>query len=505
MTTLQHAPTVPGPEQVRPGPLLRLPASLGGFLVLFWLACTFVGAAWWLSDDHGFWFLAGSLAALIVTTPLLQRDYEVISPWTLVVVVVYLACAVRGLFMSLQVDGTRTLDELYFLGQTVSAYYRPTLLFLIALTLFTVGYRIAAPRRAPRKPLFGARPHMAGGRVTLAVVACAAAGFLSFYFFAQGTGGLSLSNLSSKRTTGGVELSVEYQSHGELRALAGLSPIALWLQLAYYNYRGMRHGLTSPRGWWLAALFANSALLPFYSSSRADIVYVILGALVVEYCLGNGKLRLRPLLAAAALVMIIAAAITSLRSADDRSVQSVRVDQAALVDTFVLTRTFADIATSGNVINAVPDRLPYAEGATIAAWFVAPVPRSIWPEKPVISSGPAIGYAIYGNTNSGVPPGMVAEAYWNFGLGGVFVLPLFIGMILRRVGEYWRPFAKSSPAAAVMMAAIAVPPGALLMSNSIGSPPYQMLVSMVLLGPVLWFVGVEKDPLVKASAFAARQ
>ncbi len=167
-----------------------------------------------------------------------------------------------------------------------------------------------------------------------------------------------------------------------------------------------------------------------------------------------------------------------------------------LIDTFVLTRTFADIPTSGNIIQAVPDPLPYANGSTIAAWGVAPIPRSVWPGKPLISSGPILGSVIYGNTHSGQPPATTAQSDWNFGVVGILVIPFLCGLGIRLISERWAPYARNSPAAAVMMAAVVVHPGIDMMVNSIGAAPYQLLQSIVLLTPVLLFVS-EKEPVVR--------
>ena len=240
----------------------------------------------------------------------------------------------------------------------------------------------------------------------------------------------------------------------------------------------------------MAVLLVNAALLPVYASTRADVVYLVIGAVIIEYCLNRRGINGRVLLGSVLIAVIAAAAMSSLRSVSDGS-NAVQVNRDTLVDTFVLTRTFADIPTSGNIIKAVPYRLPYADGSTITAWLVAPVPRSVWPQKPLISSGPILGSVIYGNKHSGVPPGLIAESYWNFGLGGVLILPFVCGFVMRRLNGIWAPWATTSPSAAIVMAVVAVRPGIDIMTNSVGFGPFQVIQSLVLLAPVLWIVGAD--------------
>jgi hypothetical protein len=309
--------------------------------------------------------------------------------------------------------------------------------------------------------------------------------------YARATGGFSLSHLSAKRTViNGVNLEASYQSHGGLRVLNTFAAFAFWLQLAFDCYRQRRHGPLTARGAWLALLLLNAALLPVYASTRADVVYLVIGAVIIEYCLNRRGINGRALIGSVLIAVIAAAAMSSLRSVSDGT-NGVQINRDTLVDTFVLTRTFADIPTSGNIINAVPTRLPYANGSTITAWFIAPIPRSVWPQKPLISSGPILGAVIYGNKHSGVPPGAIAESYWNFGVGGVLILPFLCGFAMRRINGIWAPWATTSPSAAIVMAVVAVRPGIDVMTNSVGFGPFQLIQSLVLLAPVLWIVGAD--------------
>lgn len=479
---------------VRPA-ILPIRASHAAVVVGLWWALTIIGVLWFAVDTSAIFFLAGSFSCLIVSSPLvLRRQYDLLSPWTLVVLGAYIGYGLRGLFISLGINGTRTLDQLYLLGRGPDFYVRPSAVFLLALCLLTIGYiwgarevRVSTTTKPAGSGLL-ARTELDPVRVRILVIGCAVVGFVAFVLYAQRTGGLSLSSISAKRTTiNGVNLdTTTYQSHGQLRVLNTLSTVAFWLQLAWYCHRRLRHGFPSLRAMWLLVLFLNACLLSVYASTRIDIIAIILGALVVQYCLRGETVSRRTLVVAITVAVLAPTMLTALRTLDQGTSEAAAITSETFVDTFVLTRTFSDIPTTANIIHVIPQQLPYADGETITAWIAAPIPRALWPDKPLISLGPVIGSVVFGNLRSGVPPGLVAEAYWNFGLGGLLILPVLAGIALGRLERWLTPTARSSPTTAILMGAISIRFGFDLMSNAIGYAIFHAVQMAVLVVPVLW-------------------
>lgn len=474
--------------------LAPLSKASGASILATWLGLTTMALVWWMIDPRGVFVFAGFLACLVLSLPLaFGRQYDLASPWSLVLLAAYLGFALRGLFITVGIDGTRTVEQLYFMGQAPAYFELPSLLIVVALLGFTLGYMAAVSgKKKPRPGRLLSSTELNPRSVPVVVVVLAAVGFAAFLLYAQATGGLSLDRISGKRTViGGLNLSTEYQSHGHLRFVNSLSSVALWVQVAYYAKSSLPHGLGTRRGAWLGVLFLNACLLPFYASTRSDVVFVLATAVVIELCLQSRRTRLRKLVLPALIGLLIVSALTALRSADQGATNE--GPAATLVDAFVLTHTFSDIPTTVHITEAVPEVLPYANGDTIVSWLASPIPRAMWPEKPIISLGPTVGIVIFGNARTGIPPGLVAESYWNFGIGGMLVIPMLAG-----VGVGWgyrrlAPFARQSPAAALLFAGVVVRVGIDMTSNSIGYALLQAVQGLLVLVPVAWLVGSSRE------------
>lgn len=70
-------------------------------------------------------------------------------------------------------------------------------------------------------------------------------------------------------------------------------------------------------------------------------------------------------------------------------------------------------------------------GDSFSSSYLAFIPRFIWPDKPITTDvGRELGFAINGNANSAVSPGLTPEAYWNGGWLGVVFMGMAVGTIL---------------------------------------------------------------------------
>lgn len=448
---------------------LLLPKSFGRNVMAFFVVATAIGLIWSFFDPQGQFFLLGMIACCVVTFPMTLPRYAVFSPWSVLASVIYVSCGVRGLFISLHLEGQVSIDSLFLLGKDPGFFLYPSLLYIVALALMVFGY--VGSSRSPRK-VESSRlqqfevPQLIGVVVTLLAIV----GLLGFFLYAQRTGGIHLDSLSQKRTTiGGLELNASYKSYGELRFMNSASAVAFWLYVAVTARRGR---MTSARFVVGALLLINAVLLPFYASSRSEIALTLIVGFVIHYGTLGRLPRLRRVLRAAAVIVMLLAVVTDQRLTDPAPNSGTTAKQLAadaVGRVFVYNRNFGDMLTTSHVVNAVPDSLPYQYGKTITSWVVAPIPRAIWPEKPVLKSGPIIGNVIYGNSRSGVPPGFVAEMYWNYGIPAVLIGSLFLGVLMRRIQDRYVGQLRGSPMVAFFYAAVYLRLGANILTGGVGS------------------------------------
>lgn len=97
--------------------------------------------------------------------------------------------------------------------------------------------------------------------------------------------------------------------------------------------------------------------------------------------------------------------------------------------------------TLANVFELTPSSVPHQWGATYGYLLYAPIPRVLYPEKPLAQSADIWGAVMYGYTSSrgtshvmvGLSP--IAEAYINFRFAGALLLFLFLGAAYRVMDE----------------------------------------------------------------------
>lgn len=455
------------------------PPILRHAVLAFWIVATSCALATTTLTDQALFLVFGWAACLIVTLPFALKDYDLVSPWSFVILTIYIGCGLRPIFIAGDIEsGNRSLDALFLLGKPPSFFIESSLYFLAGTALLTAGYMLSG-----KKVDLGERtkPWVFATIAPAVVAVSALIGFGAFILFAQRTGGLSLAVLSAKRTSISSLDLTGYQSYGLLRQLSEFSRYAYWIAMAMFAASGKR---SPARTIVLVLLFLNAIALPIYASSRADAGYILIVGVIISLCLAPERSRrvglviLRGSLVVVAIVSVLTVLRTGSGSTADLAEQQDITE--SIGQTFVYNRNFTDIPSSAQIMEAVPVRLAPANGSTYLAWLVAPVPREWWPEKPLVSSGPEIGVKVFGQVSSGVPPGLVAEAYWNFGLPGLLLISSLVGVGLRRVYEWWRPRLRN-PASAVIFAGAFLRLGEGAVANSLGYAVFQTLVGSVLL------------------------
>jgi oligosaccharide repeat unit polymerase len=376
------------------------------------------------------------LALAIVLWPFLfpgrHTRFDLFSPWLGVVVSVVLSVTLRGLYIELKLPSQEEVDHYFLRGLPTEAFFRPGLILLASLALLTAGFRFGGRKRSRPPSLPGRLAHdrWSDRRLVVVVVLFTLATAVALVLYALSSGGFDPTQLSATRRHE-LETGSRISGFGALLAVGSLGRVAFLLVLV--RLTASKRRLSIPRAALLGVLFLVAVSLPFYGSTRLPIMWLIICTCGVFYYTGY-RVGWKALVAVALAAALALNVMVQLRKSNTVKVALDASVVAKIFEPAVVNQNLLGIAKTGQIINAVPNRLPLAYGRSIAVWFVAPIPRQVWPDKPNISSGKEIADKVYGQpTGGGIPPGLVGELYWNFALPGALLGALLAGLLLRRL------------------------------------------------------------------------
>ncbi len=419
----------------------------------------------------------GFAALSIVLIPmLLQKRLDWFSPWTLVVLTVFLGCTCEAICLTFNWPNPAKIQDFFTLGRGPREFIRPGLIMLSGLAAMTIGYHSLRKTKRRLTPVLGRLSVVRLYGLLIFLFLCSA---LASYQYIQNTGGFTSGVLSGKRTTIfdlDIQGDKEFNQFGVLRQLAELSAYGYLLLLAYIL--SQRRELSGGKIGILVLFFLLACVVPFYSSCRGPIVWLFIGSAAIVWYLKR-HLATRAILAIGVLGLAALMFTSLIRGRENvKSSFEAPLSVETFIDHIVMNSIYAGISKTTQIIHAVPDRLDFQYGRTIAVWLVAPVPRSMWPGKPLIQSGPIIGVHVFGTRVSGVPPGMVAELYWNFHVPGVIIGCLAMGWMLRLIGDSTAPLAGERSLGVLIYVLGPMRLGFDLLSHSIGFALFSMAVNM---------------------------
>ncbi|MGH1492474.1 MAG: O-antigen polymerase [Acidimicrobiales bacterium] len=401
------------------------------------LLLTLVGMVLHLAGDEKAMFLiVAGMPLTACTLPLLWRRFRQLDMWTFAIISIGIGYTLTLFYVYQGNPSEKVINDFFLLGESPVYFLYPTVLVSAGLTMMSLGYVASSGKQMSGAANLGVL-QVRRRRLYFVTGLFALFSLISFVLFVQGTGGFNLSSLSAKRTTiSSVDVGNDsLRTFGELRYLSSLGVVGYLFLLAALLSKGrkLRRGEIA-----LAVTFLMvNLLLPFYSSSRSDTLVPILATVVMLARYGR-KMNWRSVLPPAIALLLIFNTMTDLRSDDSLDTGSV-LGLSVLsdfVDNAAISRNFADFSKTSHLIQRVPEDLGWRYGSTIAAYVVAPIPRAVWPGKPLISAGPIIGQKIYkqrrafGLSTSGIPPGFFGEMYWNFGSAGILLGSPLLGVAL---------------------------------------------------------------------------
>ena len=175
--------------------------------------------------------------------------------------------------------------------------------------------------------------------------------------------------------------------------------------------------------------------------SRTGLMWPVLACLII-YNNQRRRLTLIELVVAVSCAVGVISAYGEARTllGQNQGAESLRdlaIDRHKLTEQ--MTAQYGDMLdVTLAVTDSVPNVVPYQLGKTYALGFAYVIPRQVWPAKPP-SAAELLSDVIYAGTWNGslyITPGLWGEAFMNFGYIGWLVVPLVLGVLLRKIGSY---------------------------------------------------------------------
>lgn len=193
--------------------------------------------------------------------------------------------------------------------------------------------------------------------------------------------------------------------------------------------------------YWLVFLY--SLFLKFAESgSRSGVIVPIIMALMI-LMMQKKKIAYKRIITLGIIAVMIVGFLGEFR-VSSRSASSLGDINLQMSLTEALASgfdTFTEYSGASKGIYPIIAKVPNEEellyGQSYLAILAAPIPSAIWPNKPE-AGGKLVSTVFFSNPLSGVPPGSVGEAFWNFHLIGVIFVFLVWGMFLKCLTHFYR-------------------------------------------------------------------
>lgn len=454
---------------------------------LLWFSIAAAGASLLVylagQDRWGFAALGWACGALVLLPFAIGRASPV-SAWGTAAFAILVGTTLRGQYLA--ITGSSEIYSFLILGRSFGSLLGAVFTVLAITGAMTLGYLSFSTRAAVASPQGRRRPiwsfsydSLNSTTGKLVILGLALVGFVAAVLYVRAVGGLSVTSLRARRTTiSSLNLAGQstYQSYGEYQYLARLSSLALLLELARRYFAPTRrvHGRLG-----LALLAMNALFLPWYTTTRDDLLALGFGSIAIIYASGR-KFNIRQVIVVGVVVLALGAAFSQNRlNLQGQQTAGSASATAGVTNLVFVNRNMADVGKALLIVDSTGSRLEVMNGSTIGAYATALVPRSVWRSKPLIAPGPIIGSVIYGSGVSGVPPGYAGELVWNFGRPFGVVFGVFAGAAVGVVDRLRRE--GNAITGAVFSATVALPFGSTMVGISIGKALFDLLLGIVTL------------------------
>ncbi len=403
-------------------------------LVAFCLVLTLVLTLAVANNEREFMVaLLGFFCVVAVSIPLFMwRTYDLFEPMTLVILLVIFGTPFKIVYaLAYRHEDAHVASHVLFSQEPEVLLYGLSVA-LAGLVLMVMGYMLRLPGANLSFVYLPWIEAWNGRRLQFALLVLGCVSLLSFLAFiaVAGVNFGSLAEMSEKRFGDSREAGSERMLSAKyfLYRGAALSKFVVYFCLIWICRDG------KPKISWLlcgtVVFLLQTMMLAFVMDSRANVILILIDCVIIYYfMLKTIDMKIVFGFAVVALMLVIPMLATR-GNADKESPVS------EVVKKTLTGRNMLDIAKTCHIINGVPKKMEYRNGEMLYAWMCAPIPKSLWPEKPMwANKGVYLNQHIFGyeGDRSGCPPGLIAELYWDFGKWGVWIGMFMMGILLRQI------------------------------------------------------------------------
>lgn len=266
------------------------------------------------------------------------------------------------------------------------------------------------------------------------VLVVAAASLVAFAVYAEAAGGFS-----------GLLLQRGLPRSMRLTALVGghLAPIVRLLTYAMLLVYAMKPGTVKHP--LFLPLSALALVIGFATSgSRSFLILTGLTFLII-WSIHNRRLSITRIIVLGMISIALLGALGQFRSASFRYARQGELskaieyarDQNAIASGIETVISYATRANGLYGILLRSEDVPLLMGESYASVLAMPIPRAVWPGKPD-AGGVLTARLVFNRNDTAIPPGNVGEAFLNFHIPGIVVIPLIFGIVLAWLSRLYK-------------------------------------------------------------------
>jgi len=307
-------------------------------------------------------------------------------------------------------------------AELLNANYLSVSLRILGLTMLYLGYFSYKPKL---RPLGIPNAMLTSINYKIFFPVISIFGILGLLLFLQSQGGLTayFSSWGTSRS----------QAQSGLGPILGVLKFLFIIPLTWYVYSGKKI-FTNPI---FISIFVISLISGFLTTGSRSTILTASIPFIIVWIYNKNKIPILTFISVGVIFFLLFGVLGKLRSSVfDNQVDWEILTEVTLDQAFEYSTTEAELwegtGASIAVYHAVPNKIDYLYGKPYLAAIFFWIPRNIWEDKPH-STGYYTGRLLFGRTEGGIPPGEVADVYFNFGGIGIvilfFIKGLFIGWL----------------------------------------------------------------------------